>query len=184
MRTHNELSSDLDSVQLTLVRLRNALMGITESILMRVRPMATTDLSGFLTGSLLGRAPGMVITGNITAADTDEISTTDIMDAALDEISMTEGMTMDVASSVATLAVEVTGERGFAVNTASEAENLVAKASAVANLTAAVVVSAVKVASEAENHMEEDSVVANLTAVAAGMAENHTAVDIGKRYFN
>ena len=183
MRTHNELSSDLDSVQLTLVRLRNALMGITESILMRVRPMATTDLSGFLTGSLLGRAPGMVITGNITAADTDEISTTDIMDAALDEISMTAGRTMDAASSAATLAVEVTGERGFAVNTASGAENLVAKDSAVANLTAAVV-SAVKVASEAENHMEEDSVVANLTAVAAGMAENHTAVDIGKRYFN
>ena len=171
MRTHNELSSDLDSVQLTLVRLRNALMGIMESILMRVRPMATTDLSGFLTGSLLGRAPGMVVTGNITAADTDEIS-------------MTAGRTMDAASSAATLAVEVTGERSFAVNTASEAENLVAKASAVANLTAAVVVSAVKVASEAENHMEEDSVVANLTAVAAGMAENHTAVDIGKRYFN
>ena len=170
MRTHNELSSDLDSVQLTLVRLRNALMGIMESILMRVRPMATTDLSGFLTGSLLGRAPGMVVTGNITAADTDEIS-------------MTAGRTMDAASSAATLAVEVTGERSFAVNTASEAENLVAKASAVANLTAAVV-SAVKVASEAENHMEEDSVVANLTAVAAGMAENHTAVDIGKRYFN
>jgi hypothetical protein len=93
------------------------------------------------------------------------------------------------------LAVEVTGERGFAVNTASEAENLVAKDSvvkadfAVENLTA-VVVSAVKVASEAENHMAEDSVVkvdsavANLTAVAAGMAENHTAVDIGRRYFN
>lgn len=137
---------DLDSVQLTLLRLQYARMDITDIPLMNVRLTATMALNGSPTDSLSARAPG--------TADT-----VDTMDAGSGILTTAGMISVDVVDSAATLGVEATEERDSAENAVSVAK----EASGAANLAAEV--SAVKPSEVANRTVEVVSVAVTAHAV-------------------